>query len=1174
MDLIRRPSLWVFLFLIAAASGVSPGRADDAIPSGVPLESTDAQGAQARSYLKKDADGWRRVTRSLRGQPVRHESTSEPAVKAPTADSGLFRPYVNRETGSWPEAVAIGDLNGDGRNDVALVTSYYFDPPNDYMLHLFLQDAAGGLAPAVKYPVGQTPKSVDVGDVTGDGRADVVTSTWPGVCVLRQNVQGTLDPIVCYPNPYSPYSYMVKIGDFNSDGRGDVVCICSDAAVAVFLQNAGGTLDPPVLYSVGLGGSEVEVGDVNADGRDDIVVMSGQGFVPNLGLLIQNPAGGFAPVVYYDLGGNELTRGAEVSDVTGDDREDVVVTYGGNGPSAHIAVFQQNAGGTLNPPYSLPSYDIPEPIESADLDDDGRNDAAVLHGGWMAMGVYLQGTSGVLGTEMLEPIPYASHYNSQGLALGDIDGDGEKDAVIADYNYGLVVLYHKAAHDLSLVITDAPDPVPVGSNVTYTLTVTNSGTSPMTGIGLTDTLPAGLTYVSSTPPGACAPAGSMVTCALGDLLRGAVKVATIVATANAAGAYVNQATAAANEPDDLPADNTATASTQFFIPCNQLLSDGGFELGSPNPFWGEYSTNFGTPLCTQGYCGTGGGTAYQHSGIWWAWFGGIDVFEEGVLTQGLTIPQGSATVRFYLLIGARSGNGIDNLRVLVDGIPVFTVMEWTPGYTVYSLVQVDVSAFADGGSHLLTFYSQTFGPEVTNFSVDDVTMDWCPLPTLSVDDVTVTEGDSGSVGATFTVSLSQSATNTVTVDYGTGPPASGNPATPGLDYTPASGTLSFTPGSLTRTVTVAVLGDLEQEATETFGLGLSSPTNATIADGQGLGTILDDNDPPEVSIGDCAAMEGDAGTVPCGFTVSLSTPSIYTVGVSYVTANGTATADSDYTAAAGALSFPPGTTSQPVSVQVLGDILIEPDESFYVNLTGPTNGTLGDAQGQGTIGDDDAPSLSSHEVHHGSVQRGDLLTRPDLYRIGQKPYSSYEVVIDETSGDIVPVALQRLAGDNVTVLQNAAPVAVGDSVSLRWENTTSLTVVNQHLRVDGLCNPSCGPDDVYRLRAVETTYSIPRFNNAGSQVTVLVLQNPAPYAVTGHIWFWDTAGAFLETQGFSLPPKQTLVLNTANVPGLAGHGGSITISHDGRYGDLTGKTVALEPSTGYSFDSPMTARPR
>ena len=332
--------------------------------------------------------------------------------------------------------------------------------------------------------------------------------------------------------------------------------------------------------------------------------------------------------------------------------------------------------------------------------------------------------------------------------------------------------------------------------------------------------------------------------------------------------------------------------------------------------------------------------------------------------------------------------------------------------------------------------------------------------------------------------------------------------------------------------------------------------------------------PPAVSISDCSVVEGDAGQVPCAFKVSLSSPSIFTASVSYATADGTASAGSDYTAASGTLTFAPGSTSQPLSIQVVGDVAVEADETFLVNLTGPVNATIADGHGVGTIADDDAPSLSSHELHHGSIQRADMEVRPDLYRIGQKPYASYEIVIDGTSGDIVPVTLERLAGDNLTVVQAASPVAVGDTVSLRWENQTSLTVVNQHVRADGTCATPCGGDDVYRIRALETTYSIPRFNNSGSQVTVLLLQNPATDPISGHVWFWTASGTMLGSQAFNLPARHTLVLNTATVAGVAGQGGAITVSHDGRYGDLTGKTVALEPSTGFSFDSPMTARPR
>ena len=445
-----------------------------------------------------------------------------------------------------------------------------------------------------------------------------------------------------------------------------------------------------------------------------------------------------------------------------------------------------------------------------------------------------------------------------------------------------------------------------------------------------------------------------------------------------------------------------------------------------------------------------------------------------------------------------------------------------------------------------------------------------PPVSIATSDCSVLEGDAGQVSCTFTVSLSTASSQTVSLAYAT----ADSTAVAGQDYVAASGTLTFPPSTTTRTVSIAVIGDLMDEANELFTLNLSSPVNATIADNQGVGTILDNDPPPAASVGDCAVVEGNTGSAPCTFTVSLSAPSSFTAIVAYATADGTANAGADYTTASGTLNFPPGTSSQPVTVQVLGDVSIEGDEAFSVNLTAISSVTLGDAQGTGTIGDDDAPSLSSNELDHGSVQDADLLVRPDLYRLGQKPYSSYEVVIDGTSGDIVPVALQRLAGNNTGVLQGASPVGVGGSVSLRWENTTSLTVVNQHLRVDGPCATGCGSDDVYRIRAFETTCSIPRFNNAGSQVTVLLLQNPAGYAVTGNLWFWNTAGALAGTRAFTLPSKQTLALNTATVTGVAGQGGTITISHDGRYGDLAGKTVALEPATGFSFDSPMTSRAR
>ena len=446
-------------------------------------------------------------------------------------------------------------------------------------------------------------------------------------------------------------------------------------------------------------------------------------------------------------------------------------------------------------------------------------------------------------------------------------------------------------------------------------------------------------------------------------------------------------------------------------------------------------------------------------------------------------------------------------------------------------------------------------------------------PSLSIGDVTVTEGNAGSVTATFTVTLSAAAAQPVTVQFAT---ADGTAAA-GADYVAGSGTLSVPAGAMSGVVSVAVLGDLLDEDDETFSVNLSNPTGATISDGQGIGTITDNDPLPFLFAGDCAVAEGNTGTTPCPFVVTLSPASGKTVTVSYATANGTAQAGSDYTSARGGLSFPPGTTQQTVAVDVLGDTVPEPDESFAVNLSAASNAAVADPQGVGTILDDDAPSLSSLEVSHGTQLSADLSGgTPDAYRLSQRPLSSYEVVVDELSGDAVPgLLLERVAADNVTVAQTAVAVGTGTALSLRWENSVAATVNAQTIRLRSpACGTGCGADDIYRMRVYDTTMSVARFNNSGSQVTVLVLQNPSSQPVTGHVHFWAASGTLLLSQPVTLAPKAVIVFNTALLPLLPGQGGSVTLSHDAPYAALIGKTVALEPATGFSFDSPLEPRPK
>jgi hypothetical protein len=245
----------------------------------------------------------------------------------------------------------------------------------------------------------------------------------------------------------------------------------------------------------------------------------------------------------------------------------------------------------------------------------------------------------------------------------------------------------------------------------------------------------------------------------------------------------------------------------------------------------------------------------------------------------------------------------------------------------------------------------TGGPDVTHNGGNDAFVTkvaWM----LSVDDVTLAEGTGGTTNFVFTLQLSAPSDGTVSVDFVTLDGTAGSPG----DYAHRTGTRTFFPGESRNKVTVPVVADAADEFNENFTLQLLDEKNAVVTDDSGTGTILDDDPRPTVSIGDATVTEGPAGTSKFAkFTVSLSAPSGKTVTVNYATANGTATAPSDYVAISPAktLTFLPGVVTKTVKVKVKGDNQDEANETFFVNLSAPGNATLGDSQGLGTIQDDD-----------------------------------------------------------------------------------------------------------------------------------------------------------------------------------------------------------------------------
>jgi uncharacterized repeat protein (TIGR01451 family) len=315
------------------------------------------------------------------------------------------------------------------------------------------------------------------------------------------------------------------------------------------------------------------------------------------------------------------------------------------------------------------------------------------------------------------------------------------------------------------------------------------------------------------------------------------------------------------------------------------------------------------------------------------------------------------------------------------------------------------------------------------------------------------EGNAGDTPFGFTISLSEAASSPVSVAYQT---ADGT-AQAGSDYAASSGTVTFAPGETSQTITVSVHGDTNPENDETFVVNLSNPSGATIADGQGIGTIVDD-DLPALSIDDVTHLEGNAGNTAFVFTVKLSAPSPVPVSVAYTTVKGSATSPSDFAVSAGTLDFAPNQTSRTIAVLAHGDTVFEPDETFAVVLSRPSHATIADATGVGKIVNDDpaanlsvtktispsAPTVGDDSVYTITISNKgpsaattiavtDSLPLTMLY--ASSPRSCTVTPATKSAGAVVHCTIAQLAsGAHTTVAIAVVPLAAGAT-----RNTVAVT---------------------------------------------------------------------------------------------------------------------------------------
>jgi hypothetical protein len=406
--------------------------------------------------------------------------------------SASFLPAVYYFAGFYTSSLAIADLNGDGKLDLA-VTAWVGESDGDGSTGILLGNGDGTFQSVVAYDSGGAkPQSVAAADVNGDGKADLLVansctsgdgsgscvSGAGGVAVLLGNGDGTFRPAVSYD--LSPgYPSSVAVADLSGDGKLDVAAgVFSN--VDVMLGNGDGTFQPDVFYSRDTGAGQafsVAVADVNHDGVPDLVT-SGFGNAEGIvSVLLGKGDGTFHPAVAYETGATGGSIGASsvaVADLNGDGSPDLVVA---NFQNSTVGVLLGNGDGTFQPVVLYgPGGSYPLSVAVADMNGDGRPDVVV--------GNYY-GTIGVLlgnGDGTLQPaLSFTVSQEASSVAIADVNGDGRPDLLATNMANEVAVLLNNTGASLNptgTTLTSSVNPSVYGQSVTFTATVSSTSGTP------------------------------------------------------------------------------------------------------------------------------------------------------------------------------------------------------------------------------------------------------------------------------------------------------------------------------------------------------------------------------------------------------------------------------------------------------------------------------------------------------------------------------------------------------------------------------------------------------------------------------------------------------------------------------------------------------------------------
>src|SRR5215471_7570074 len=345
-------------------------------------------------------------------------------------------PYLSFDTPRPPYSAAIADLNGDGRPDLVMASSgEEVDDVSFGFVSVMLGTGNGTFGPLADLACGIGTRYVAVADLNGDGRPDLaVASGYRTVSVLLGNGDGTFAPSTDYDlgttEYYFPYPVFIAIGDLNADGRPDLVIANSNSnKISILFGTDNGAFGSQFDIVTGIDPYSVAIADLDADGHVDLAVVNRDGTVS---ILLGNGDGTFATPTNFRVGDDP--RSIAVADFDGDGRPDLAVANYG---ASSISILLGDGTGSFGAKNDYPGGDRCHFIASADMDADGRADLVTANFGERGAVSVLLGDGHGTFTHRTDQTTGASPYS---LAIADVDGDGHPDVVTADVDANAVTV--------------------------------------------------------------------------------------------------------------------------------------------------------------------------------------------------------------------------------------------------------------------------------------------------------------------------------------------------------------------------------------------------------------------------------------------------------------------------------------------------------------------------------------------------------------------------------------------------------------------------------------------------------------------------------------------------------------------------------------------------------------